>query len=350
MYKVRLLALATLILFVACTLSCGSSGSGGTEKEIVAISYAGDLQVPHKKFLAAPFEAAHQGVRVKLVPSESEDVVAQIKATRGVSPYDVIPLGEPRQITAIREDWIEQTPPEALPNLKDVHPQFIKACRGYGVPETYSLIGLAYNPDLVPEPKNWTDLWKGEYRGKIGITTPASNLGFAFLALVAKLHGGSESDFGPAWPKLKELEPFVVAPNPTALAQLFERGEIAIAPLWNNDAASLAGKGLKVKFAQPAPGMIMVVSCLDVIKNSAHLDLSRDYINRVASAEYQSQAVQPPWFFGPTNVNVKVPEASAGYLPATTEELFKVTMPMDWEAASQQRGQATALFNREFSR
>jgi putative spermidine/putrescine transport system substrate-binding protein len=348
MVKVKAVRYAFLAFYVACALSCGSSNS--TEREIVAISYAGDLQVPHRKFLADPFMAAHPGVGVKLIPSESEDVVAQIKATRGASPYDVIPLGEPRQITAIQEDWIEQTPREALPNLKDVHPQFIKACRNYGVPETYSLVGLAYNPDLVPEPKNWTDLWKNEYRVKIGLTTPASNLGFSFMALVAKLYGGSESDFGPAWPKLKELEPFVVAPNPTALAQLFERGEIAIAPLWNNDAASLAGKGLKVKFAQPAPGMIMVVSCLDVIKSSAHLELSRDYINRVASAEYQSQAVRPPWFFGPTNIKVKVPEDSIGYLPASVDDLFKAIIPMDWEAAARQRGPVTAFFNREFSR
>src|SRR5687767_5883951 len=98
MVKVKAVRCAVLAFYIAGALSCGSSNS--TEREVVAISYAGDLQVPHRKFLADPFVAAHPGVSVRLIPSESEDVVAQIKATRGASPFDVIPLGEPRQMTA----------------------------------------------------------------------------------------------------------------------------------------------------------------------------------------------------------------------------------------------------------
>ena len=343
--------LALLVAAAMILSACGSSRTAGSSSgvELVAISYAGSSQIPHRKFLADPFEATHPGVKIRLVPSESEDVVAQIKAAQGASPYDVIPMGEPRQITAIQEGWIEQTPRDQLPNLWDVYPQFVKACKDYGVPETFSLIGLAYNPDLVPEPKAWGDLWKTEYRGKLGLTTPASVLGFGFLVMVARTFGGNESNMNPAWSKLRELEPFVVAPNPTALAQLFERHEVAIAPLWNNDAAILASKGLKVKFAQPAPGAVVVVSCLDVIKSSANLGLARQYINDVVSAEYQSRAVQAPYFFGPTNKNVKMPANSGQYLPATPEDISRFTL-LDWDAAALARPGAIERFNREFAR
>ncbi len=343
---------ARLVFAAACVLGaarCDSRPGSSAATELLAISYAGATQVPHRKFLADPFEAAHPSVKVTLVPSESEDVVAQIKAARGASPYDVIPLGEPRQITAIAEGWIEQTPPGDLPNLEAVDSRFIEACKGYGVPETYSLMGLAYNPERVSRPAAWSDLWKPEYRGKIGLTTPASNLGFAFVVLAAKLAGGSERDMEPAWQQLHSLEPFVVASNPTALAQLFERNEIAIAPLWNNDAAVLAGKGLKVRFAQPAPGAMILVSCLDVIKNTTHPAIARDYINRVISQEYQSQAVQSPWFFGPTNRHVKIPDEARDYLPLTPEEIAGL-MRLDWEAATKVRGAVTDRFNREFYR
>lgn len=337
----------------ACALTtagCGlfestSSGKG----ELVAISYGGPTQVPHRRFLADPFEAAHGAVKVTLVASESEDVVAQIKAGRGASPYDVIPLGEPRQIMAITEGWIERTPADALPNLEEVHPYFREACQDHGVPETYSLMGLAYNPDRVPRPAAWTDLWKPEYKGHVGLTTPGSNLGFAFVVLTAKLFGGSETDVERAWAHLQRLEPFVVASNPTTLAQLFERNEIAVAPLWSNDAAVLAGRGLNVRFVQPSPGALMLVSCLNVIGSTAHPELARDYINRAVSKEYQSQAVQAPWFFGPTNRHVEIPSAAGEYLPASFEDVSKL-MRLEWEAGNRVRGAVTARFNREFRR
>lgn len=348
------IALALTLVVMACGSRDSASPSSATRAgdksiELVAISYAGDAQIPHRKFLADPFEASHPGVSVRLVPSESEDVVAQIKAARGAPPYDVIPLGEPRQIVAIKEGWIEQTPAAYLANLKDAYPQFVERCKGYGVPETYSLIGLAYNPERVPEPKQWTDLWKAEYRGQIGVTTPASNLGFAFVVLTAKLSGGSERQIEPAWNKLKELEPFVVAPNPTSLAQLFERHEIAIAPLYNNDAALLAGKGLNVRFVQPVPGAIALVSCLNVIRSTAYPALARDFVNRVLAVDYQRQAAQKPWYFGPTNKQVPIPREAAGYLPASAEDVAKLGS-IDWDTASAFRGQVTDRFNRSFAR
>lgn len=337
----------------ACAVAAAGCGLFGTSssgnRELVAISYGGPTQVPHRRFLADPFEAAHGSVTVTLVASESEDVVAQIKAARGASPYDVIPLGEPRQIMAINEGWVERTPLDALPNLESVHPYFTEACRGHGVPETYSLMGLAYNPARVPRPVAWTDLWKPEFRGQVGLTTPASNLGFAFVVLTAKLFGGSETEVEPAWAQIHKLEPFVVASNPTALAQLFERNEVAVAPLWSNDAAVLAGRGLNVKFVQPAPGALVLVSCLDVIRSTAHPELARDYVNRAVSKEYQTQAVQAPWFFGPTNRHVQIPSQAGDYLPASFEDISKL-MRLDWEAGTRVRAAVTARFNREFRR
>ena len=324
--------------------------SSAPNNEVVMISYAGALQIPHREFLARPFEEAHPGVRVRLVPSESEDVVAQIKAARGASPYDLIPLGEPRQIVAVQEQWIEQTPRESISNLKEVYPQFVEACADYGVPETYSLIGLAYHPEMVPRPQAWSDLWSPQYRGKIGLTTPASNLGFAFVVLVAKIFGGNENDLAPAWSKLQGLEPFVVAPNPTALAQLFERREIAVAPLWNNDAATLAGKGLPVRFVRPEPGAILMVSCMNVIRTSRHAEIGRRLLNEIISFEYQSRAAEAPFYFGPTNRRVDIPANAHEYLPATAEELTRLTISMRWDSASRHRGEVTSRFNREFRR
>ena len=341
-------ALAIAMLCGAALIP-GCKSSGTKSQELVVVSYPGDAQIPYRKFLADPFEQKLPGTTVRLVPSESEDVVAQIKASRGASPYDVITLGVPRQITAVQEGWIEQTPREDLPNLKEVYPQFIDACMNNGIPETYSLIGIAYNPDKVAAPQSWQDLWRPEYRGKLGMTTPASNLGFGLVVMAAKLAGGGEDNLEPAWNKLHELGPFVVAPSPEALAQLFERGEVSIAPMWNNDAAILALHGQHLKFVQPKPGAIVVVSCMDVIKGSGQLALARKFLNEEISRDFQSHLAQAPWFFGPTNKEVPIPAESAAYMPTTLEGLQK-SIYFDWKKAVPHRAEATERFNREFSR
>ncbi len=340
---------AIFLVAFALPLTCCRSKTGGGGAELVVTSYPGEAQIPYRKFLADPFEQRHSGTKVRLVPSESEDVVAQIKAARGVSPYDVVTLGEPRQISAVQEGWVEQTPRADLPNLSQVYPQFIQSCRDTGVPETYSLIGIAYNPDKVAAPRAWSDLWNPEYKGKLGMTTPASNLGFGMVVMAAKLAGGSEDNLAPAWPKLRDLGSFVVAPSPEALAQLFERGEVAIAPMWNNDAAILALHGLKLKFVQPAPGAIVVVSCMDVVKNAGQAQLARQFLNDEISADFQSHLAQAPWYFGPTNRNVSIPAGSSDYMPTTEQDLQRSTF-FDWAAAVKHRGEATEEFDREFSR
>ncbi len=339
----------TFLIVAGYLIGCKSHDSKPSSSELVVVSYPGDAQIPYRKFLADPFEQKHSGTSVRLVPSESEDVVAQIKAARGYSPYDLITLGAPRQVSAVQEGWVEHTPTTDLPNLSRVYPQFISACKNTGVPETYSLIGIAYNPDKVPAPESWSDLWKPEYRGKLGMTTPASNLGFGLVIMTAKLAGGSEENLAPAWPKLKELGSFVVAPSPEALAQLFERGEVSIAPMWNNDAAILALHGMKLKFVQPKPGAIVVVSCMDVVKNSAQQQLARQFLNEEVSKEFQEHLAQAPWFFGPTNMDVSIPSASSAYMPTTVEGL-EHQVYFDWDKAVLHRAEATEMFNREFSR
>jgi putative spermidine/putrescine transport system substrate-binding protein len=225
-------------------------------RELIIVSFAGSLQEPHQ-WLARRMEARHPGLRIRLVPSESQDIVAQIKAAQGFSPYDAMPNGEPPHLIAQREGYIQRIDPGKVPNLANVFPDFVQKSAGFGVPASYSLIGIAYNEKMVPAPKAWTDLWAPAYRGKIGIPRASSNLGLGVLAIAAKVFGGSEDNLEPGWAKLQELKP-QVGRSPTQLLQMLEREEIAIAPIWNNDAAGGAAKGLPIKFAQPDPGPVAI--------------------------------------------------------------------------------------------
>ena len=221
--------------------------------------------------------------------------------------------------------------------------------QGYGVPATYSLIGIAYNSKKVTKvPTSWKDLWDPAYRGKVGLTSVSSNLGLGFLVAAAKINGGDEANLEPAWQAIKQLQPFVIAPNPTALAQLFEREEIVIGPLWSTDAAVLASKGLPIKFVKPQPGAIAIISFLSIITSSQNTQLAHELLNGVLSVEYQTKAAAKPYFFGPTNVKVAVPAEAAAYIPTTLSEVRRL-QTVNWPVVVPMRVAIVERWNREFA-
>ena len=316
-------------------------------RELVIVSFAGALQEPHQ-WLARRMEAKHPGLRIRLVPSESQDVVAQLKAAQGFSPYDAMPNGEPPHLIGIREGYIQKVDPKSVPNYANVFPEFIQKSQGYGVPVSYSLIGIAYNEKLVKTaPKAWTDLWKPEYRGKVGIPRASSNLGLGALVIAAKVFGGSEDNLDPGWTKLQELKP-QVGRSPTQLLQMLEREEIALAPLWNNDAAGAAQKGLPIKFVQPDPGPVAIISFMSPITKTRHPELVAEWMNELLSAEYQSMAAKAPYFFGPTIKGVAIPEAARPYTPSTPAEVLRL-QSVDWSKIAPVRGKIVEQFDRLFA-
>jgi putative spermidine/putrescine transport system substrate-binding protein len=316
-------------------------------RELVIVTYPGRLSEPHR-WLGDQMERRHPGLRVRLVPSDSQDIVAQIKAAQGHSAFDAMPNDEPPHITAMAEGYIAKRNDGALRNLGTVFPDLLAKSQGFGVPATYSLVGVAYNAQMVRNPpESWADLWKPEFRGKIGIARTSSNLGLATLAIAAKTFGGSETALEPGWAKLRELDA-KAARSPAILTQMLEREEIAIAPLWNNNTASAAEKGLPIRFVMPKPGAIAIISFMSGIANSRHPDLVNEWLDGILSAEYQARAAASPFFFGPTVRGVAVPDAAKPYTPSTPAEVLAL-QTIDWPAIAPQRGGLVERFDRVFS-
>lgn len=334
------------VLAAAAALAAPHLARAQAAEELVIVSFAGSLQEPHQ-WLARRMEARHPGLRIRLVPSESQDVVATIKAAQGFSPFDAMPNGEPPHLIAQREGYIVKVNPKTIPNYANLIPEFIGKSGGYGVPASYSLIGIAYNERLVSPPRTWTDLWKPEYRGKVGLPRASSNLGLGVLVIAAKVFGGSEDQLEPGWAKLQELKP-LVGRSPTQLLQMLEREEIAIAPIWNNDSAGAAEKGLPVRFVQPDPGPVAIVSFMSAITNTRHPKLVTEWLDGILSTEYQTFAANTPYFFGPTVKGITIPPAARPYTPGTPEEVLRL-QTVDWSKIAPVRGAIVEQFDRLFA-
>lgn len=337
----------TVLAAGAATLASPAIVSAQAARELIVVSYPGRLSEPHR-WLGDQRERRHPGLKVRLVPSDSQDIVAQIKAGQGFSPFDAMPNDEPPHITAMAEGYIGRRNDAALSNLGNVFPELLAKSQGFGVPATYSLIGIAYNEKLVKEPpKTWADLWRPDLRGQVGIARTSSNLGLATLAIAAKSFGGSEKALDVGWDKLRELQP-KAARSPAILTQMLEREEIAVAPLWNNNTASAAEKGLPIKFLMPAPGAVAIISFMSALTRTQHPELVNEWLNGVLSSEYQARAAGAPYFFGPTVRGVTVPEAARPYTPSTPAEVLAL-QTIDWPVIAPQRGALVERFDRIFA-
>lgn len=316
-------------------------------RELVVITYPGRLSEPHR-WLADQMEARHANLKVRLVPSDSQDMVAQIKAAQGFSPYDAAPNDEPPHLIGIGEGYLGRRNAPALKNLGAVYPELLQKSQGYGVPATYSLVGIAYNTALVKSPpQSWADLWKPEFKGKVGIARTSSNLGLATLAVAAKTFGGSESNLDVGWDRLKALDA-KAARSPASLTQMLEREEIALAPLWNNNTAAAASKGLPIAFVKPAPGAIAIISFFSAISKTRHPALVDEWLDGILSPAYQTRAAGAPYYFGPTVRGVSVPVEARAFTPATPEEVLAL-QTIDWPKIVPMRGQLVERFDRTFA-
>jgi spermidine/putrescine-binding protein len=331
----------------ATTAPGGSEGSPAREARLVDFGFTGDIQRLFREHLADPFEQAHPGVTVELTGGITEDAIAQIKAARGASPYDTILLGQPRYLQAMREGWLLEVTQADIPNIADIYPNIQEKCSPGAAAWTVETIGVVYNPKLVNPPEKWTDLWNAEYKGKIGMAAPSSNAGFLFLVLVNKLFGSDEANFETAFAKLKELEPFVVAPNPETLGQLLEREEIGLAINWSTEAAVTIESGFNVEFKYPAPGAVAQVGCYGILKNTAHPDLAKEYVNQALGVEFQTAMSKPPWYFAPVNKKVQVGPESAKLMP-TPEQYDELITVDDLPSVLAKREEVTDRFTREF--
>jgi len=346
----QLVTVTVVLLLVASGLGL-SALRAASAPEIVMSSYGGQLDEPFRWFLADPFER-RTGARVTLVPSLSLEVLAKIKASPDSPPFDVIVLDEGPHLQAAADGVVQRIDEKVVPNLAQVYPAYQRVTHGFGVPQAYSVVGLAYNTKKVKTPPtSWRDLFKTEFKGQVGVVNLNSSLGVAFLVMLAQLNGGGEDNIEPGFAAFKDLMGSVsaVAPRPGALAALFERDEVAIGPLWNNTILTLREKGLPVDWIVPKEGAIVVMSVMNVVTNTKQPQLATQFTNDAISKDYQLRAAVPPYFFGPTNSSVNLPAALRRYLPTRPEEVARL-LSLDWTMINRNRQAWTDRFNREFAR
>jgi putative spermidine/putrescine transport system substrate-binding protein len=314
---------------------------------VIATTYPGSFDEAFKAVVGPAFKR-NTGSTVSFTPLLNVDQIGKIQAARNNPPFDIVLFDEGPLINAIKADILEKFPASESKNFKDI-PEAFRHPEGYAPVVTCQVVGLAYNPKKVKTPpKSWEDMWKPEFKGRVGITGMTSSLGTAFMVELSKLKGGTETNLEPAFKAMQELMPNVgaIAQSPGSLAALFQQGQIDIAFNYFNNVELLRAKGVDVEFARPSSGAVVVRTSAQIVKNAQAGKLAPAYIDTVMQLDVQQGLEATPWVMMPTNSRVKLSGPNLKIAP-TVEKLVAENRLLDWTKFQHLRGEWITRFNKE---
>ncbi len=314
-------------------------------RKLVFATFTGSWEEAHRDVLVPAFKK--EGKEVLLDAMLSVDQIAKVSASKANPSIDLMLHDPGPALTAIAQDLVEPFPVAQSKHYKDLIPE---AQDPQGPAMFFQVVGITYNPEKIKTPPtSWADLWKPEYKGRVGITNMNSTLGTGFMVELARMYGGSEANIEPAFKKISELKPNLaaVASNPGALAALFQQGQIDISPGNFNAIQILKARGVPVEFVAPKEGAIAFKTSVHIVKNSPNQSLAAALIDTALSPEVQARLMESPYLIVPTNSRVKMGGEIAKVLAKDQAEMKKKFVFQDWKKINENRAAWIDRFNRE---
>jgi putative spermidine/putrescine transport system substrate-binding protein len=317
-------------------------------KRLVFATFQGSFEEAYRDVLV-PVLRKNSGADITLDPQLAADMFAKVKASAGKPPFDVMMQDPGPSLQAVEQGLVEPYPVARSKHFADL----IASAQLPNGPGIFrQAIGLTYNPETVKKPPtSWLDLWDRRFAGRVGITGPGNSMGASFFVEIARLHGGSEADGGPAFKALAKFKSDLAAiANPAALATLFQQGQIDIAPGSFNQIQVLKAQGVPVEFVVPTEGAVAYSSVLHIIKNTQQLDLAFALIEGALSPQVQTALMQEPYQLIPTNSKVKLSGAVSKLMPDDPAAQAKRFVTQDWAEINKHRPDWIQQFDRDMQR
>lgn len=324
------------------------SMSQAQARRFVANCLTGAWEVAFRDNVVPAFRRDNNDAEVALEPMVSIEQLAKIAASKAnpPPPLDVAILDNGPSLAAIAQDLVTPYPVAQSKYYGDILPE---AKSPMGVAAFFQIIGIAYNTDRIKTPPtSWDDLWKPEYKGRVGVTNLNSSMGTGFMVALARKHGGSEANIDEAFKRLSDLKPNIgaVAANPSQAAALFQQGQIDIAPAIFNEIMLLKARDVPVDFVVPKEWAVGYNSTMHIVKNSPYAELAFKFIEASLSPEVQTKMMQAPYLVVPTNSKVEM-TGEIARLFGNVEQLRDRLKFLDWTTINQNRSAWIERFNRE---
>jgi putative spermidine/putrescine transport system substrate-binding protein len=226
-----------------------------------------------------------------------------------------------------------------IPTRWDIVPDYAKDPNGNWMCWYTGTISLAVNTALVKNvPRTWADLKKPEYKGMVGISDPRTTGQGAMSFLAANFAaGGSETNLQPGLDYFKALsDAGSFTPAGPSSANV-EKGEVAIATLWDYNSLPLRDKlaalspAVPIEVVIPSDGTTQAPYCHIINKYAAHPNAAKLFREYILTDE--AQIFQAQKYARPINKDLVIPADIAAKFPPA-EQYAAVKPVTDWKAAA----------------
>ena len=332
------------LLGLAAALGLALSVNARAAEELIVGSWGGVWDDTVKDNIVKPL-VAETGAEVSILSGNSSEQFARLLASPDAPPVDVLFLDLDIAVSGFAQDMFEILDAEKIPNLANVYPASIYG-GGQAVAQSFGAVTIVYDSNKISI-DSWQAFFDEANTGNYALS-PVDSWGFYVLSALAQTTSGDENNLEAGWKALNQLAPgAAMTIGDYALRQVFEREEIAFAPMYGCEAYVMYTSGLdSIRAAKPKEGMIAVPNMLVIPKNSRNPELARRFIHRALSPESQL-AFTLAYAAGPSVRGVEVPDEVIPWLPYGEEEFAALIRP-DWATMNEQRDAMLERWNREF--
>lgn len=277
-------------------------------QSVIYCGVGGSAGDTYKKNIFPKFEQA-TGIKVEYVPATILEGLSKIEAQRASPQIDVAMVTEEGYAQYRQKGLFEHLTPDIIEALPDIYP-VLRYPGDDAIPIQAVSTGLAYNPTIFQSkglelPTSVTDLWRPELAGRVAIWPPTTTTGLLMLLMIAKVEGGSPTDIGPAFERLKTIKDDAFINRADEMTLLFQQETIWLG-WWNNVRASLvADTGFPMEFVTPAEGAPLFTNGTVLVKGAPNKENGIKLMNWILSQEGQ-QLVAKYYYGGPVVQSVEL--------------------------------------------
>lgn len=278
------------------------------------------------------------GIEVEFLVNDLGDRLTKMAAESGAPTIDVaiVPVNE---VAALYQNGVTEDADASIPNydqLLDV----AKIEGGYG--GSIIQFGIAYNPEYVETPTSWADLFAEDYAGHVAFATMPNSGGYATLAMLNRMAGGTDDDLTLAIEQVADHTDDIATfyPNSPAVEPQVAAGEVWLYPDIGGAVLASVDRGNPVEFVVPSEGGPVGMNTLVVPAGSDHLDCTLAFISN-----FFGQEVQAAWaenlYYGSVSSEFTVPDGLTVY-PNDPDSIVE----LDWTTMSANGPDTIDLWNR----
>jgi putative spermidine/putrescine transport system substrate-binding protein len=301
-------------------------------------------------FLSAvvPGFSAKYHVQAEYAGGNSTDQIARMVAGKGNPQSDVFITDDGPMYRAIELGLCGKI--EGLPVADLIDTARYKDDRAVG----FGLLsgGISYNTRYFAEhgwspPASWDDLSSPRFRGLVAFPPANSTWGVQGLVMLARTHGGSETNMEPGFVAMKDVARNVVAFDLIRTNDMFQTGQIVVAVTPSAMTKTLMDTGFPVDYVYPKEGAPAVLVSVCPLARPDALPAAQAFIQYLLSPDVQLLLAEK-LAHAPVNKRTELPASVSRMMPIGENAARVVTM--DWITINAKRAEWDKRWTHEIER